>query len=192
MLIGLTGGIGSGKSTIAFAIRAAGYPVYDSDAEAKRIIVENDKVRKAISTLLGDDVYEGNVYRADLVSQRVFSNSDLLVALNQIVHPAVVEDLKIWASNKPVSFVESAILYESGLDGLCDYIVGVIASKAIRIVRTMQRDGLCEARVKERMQAQMSNCQLRARVDFVVENNGKNSVDELVRKIIKKINKQKS
>lgn len=192
MLIGLTGGIGSGKSTVAAAIRAAGYPVYDTDTQAKRLIVENAAVRQAVAQLLGSDVYEGNIYRTDLVAQRVFADAELLQQLNQIVHPAVAEDLKTWAENQPVAFVESAILYESGLDKICDYVAGVLASKTIRLARTMQRDGVDENRVKERMKAQMSNCQLRARVDFVVENDGKRSVDELVKKLIGQISKIKS
>lgn len=192
MLIGLTGGIGSGKSTIAAAIRAAGYPVYDSDAEAKRLIIENAKVRAAIVALLGEDVYEGNVYHTDRVAQRVFANPELLLSLNHIVHPAVAEDLKAWASNQAIAFVESAILYESGLDGMCDYVAGVLASKAIRLARTMQRDGVDEERVKARMKAQMTNCQLRARVDFVVENDGKHPVDKLVQSLLRKINNVKS
>lgn len=172
MLIGITGGIGSGKSTIAQALRSRGYAVYDTDTEAKRIIVENPMVRSQVEILFGSQVFEGDVYRTQLVAKQVFHHPDLLAELNHIVHPAVAFHLKQWAKDqdedeglrtkdkRPLYFVESAILFASGLDKLCDKIVVVTAPEALRIERTLQRDYRGErtaeniAKVKQRIAAQ--------------------------------------
>ena len=191
MLIGITGGIGSGKSTIAQALRSRGYAVYDTDTEAKRIIVENPMVRSQVEMLFGSQVFEGDVYRTQLVAKQVFHHPDLLTELNHIVHPAVAFHLKQWAKERteegthpippqssptarclrgpqeggeiearPLCFVESAILFASGLDKLCDKIVVVTAPEALRIERTIQRDYRGErtaeniAKVKQRIAAQ--------------------------------------
>ena len=176
MLIGITGGIGSGKSTIAHALRSRGYAVYDTDTEAKRIIVENPMVRSQVEMLFGSQVFEGNVYRTQLVAKQVFHHPDLLAKLNGIVHPAVAFHLRQWAREQtasapqrstlnsqpstPICFVESAILFASGLAKLCDKIVVVSAPEALRIARTIQRDYKGEqtaeniAKVKQRIAAQ--------------------------------------
>ena len=96
-LIGLTGGIGSGKSTIASAVEALGYPVYNTDREAKRIIVHNPAVRSQVETLFGSDVFDGDTYLTARVAEQVFNDPALLARLNAIVHPAVGFDLRHWA-----------------------------------------------------------------------------------------------
>ena len=200
MLIGITGGIGSGKSTIAQALLSRGYAVYDTDSEAKRIIVENPMVRS--------QVFEGNVYRTQLVAKQVFHHPDLLAKLNGIVHPAVAFHLKQWAREKTASapqrstlicFVESAILFASGLDKLCDKIVVVTAPEALRIARTIQRDYKGEqtveniAKVKQRIAAQTeeesaiehalrAQCQTPEIVTIV--NDGTVSLEQLTNKIL--------
>ena len=97
MIIGITGGIGSGKSTIAKQLRAMGYAVYDTDSEAKRLIVEDAHVRQQIEQLFGSEVYKDGVYQTALVAQRVFADHSLLAQLNAIVHPAVRADIMRWA-----------------------------------------------------------------------------------------------
>ncbi|MCR4664621.1 MAG: dephospho-CoA kinase [Paludibacteraceae bacterium] len=191
MLIGLTGGIGSGKTTIANALRERGYEVYDTDSAAKRLVMTSP-VRQAIENLLGEDVYDGDRYISSKVAQRVFANAGLLQQLNDIIHPVVRQDLKQTAQehNKGLLFVESAILYESGFDLECDYIIAVIAPKPLRIARTMARDNKTEEQVKSRIKAQMSNCQLRHRADYVVENNGKMTVTQLVDKLMRHLRKK--
>ena len=106
MLIGLTGGIGSGKSTIAAELRRRGYAVYDSDREAKRIIAENPAVRSQIEYLFGSTVFDGDRYRTDIVSKAVFDDPDLLKRLNHIVHPAVCFDVRHWAKAQEESVKE--------------------------------------------------------------------------------------
>lgn len=150
MLIGITGGIGSGKSTIAAELIRRGYGVYNTDNEAKRIIVTNPMVRSQIELLFGSEVYEGDRYCTERVSRIVFRNPSMLERLNAIVHPAVAYDLKQWyqrqqeqntADTQPtVCFVECAILFESGLNQYCDRVAAVVAPEAVRIERTLQRD----------------------------------------------------
>ena len=142
MLVGLTGGIGSGKSTIARELRARGYAVYDTDTEAKHLIVSNPLVRSQVEYLLGSDVFDGDTYLTRLVAKQIFHHPDLRLRLNAIVHPAVAFHLRRWAQEQGERpcFVESAILFESGLDALCDRIVIVDAPEEIRIRRVLMRD----------------------------------------------------
>ena len=156
MIIGITGGIGSGKSTIAQALAQRGYAVYDCDREAKRIIAEDPKVQSAIIDLLGEEAFRDGIYNTAYVSSKVFSPSpegevqgeasSLLSRLNAIIHPAVKEDilnhlllLERVGVRLPF-FVESAILYESGLDALCDKVIVIDAPEDIRVARTIARD----------------------------------------------------
>ena len=162
MIIGLTGGIGSGKSYIARALAKRGFRVYDCDREAKRIIAQNQDVQAAIIELLGEEAFVNGQYNTAYVAQRVFGEPELLSALNKIVHPAVKEDIQQSAiSNQhSVLFVESAILFECGLDQLCDKIVVVTAPEETRIARTIARDYHHEAtpeninKVRARIRAQ--------------------------------------
>lgn len=142
MLVALTGGIGSGKSTIARELRARGYAVYDTDTEAKRLIVSNPLVRSQVEYLLGSEVFDGDTYLTRLVAKQIFHHPDLRLRLNAIVHPAVAFHLRRWAQEQGERpcFVESAILFESGLDALCDRIVIVDAPEEIRIRRVLMRD----------------------------------------------------
>jgi len=140
MIIGLTGGIGSGKSTIANELAKRGFAVYDCDREAKRIIAQNQTVQAAIIGLLGDEAFVGRTYNTAYVAQRVFAEPQLLDALNSIVHPAVLKDLRDLKDAKDLLFVESAILFESGLAPLCDKIIVIEAPEEVRIARTIARD----------------------------------------------------
>lgn len=136
MIVGLTGGIGSGKSYLAQALAQRGFAVYDCDREAKRIVAENQDVQAAIIDLLGEETFVEGKYNTAYVAKRVFADPELLKKLNAIIHPEVAKDI---LAKKP-DFVESAILFESGLDRLCDKIVIVTAPEETRIARTIARD----------------------------------------------------
>ena len=177
-MIGITGGIGSGKSTIAQALRQRGFSVYDCDEEAKRIIVEDEAVRKAIVGLFGENAYVDGRYNTAYVAQRVFEDGALREQLNAIVHPAVEQDIRV----KQPDFVESAILYESGLDKMCAKVIVVDAPEEIRLARTLNRnyDVRARMRAQERVKSQES------RVDsntLLLCNDGKESIEALVEKI---------
>ena len=188
MIIGITGGIGSGKSTIARALAARGFAVYDCDRDAKRIIAENKDVQQQIIALLGPEAFVNGVYNTSYVAQRVFAEPELLERLNQIVHPAVKENIL----EKQPDFVESAILYEAGLDAICDKIFVIEAPEDIRIARTIARDYHGDAspenidKVRARIRAQQSSSPLHGGTErgFILVNDGRKSIEELAEEII--------
>ena len=207
MLVGITGGIGSGKSTIVQVLAARGYAVYDCDREAKRIIVENAEVRKAIIALLGTEAFVPSPqhpftgsYNTSYVSQRVFAKPELLQQLNAIVHPAVKEEIRVKSSEVRVQnsefsvlFVESAILFEAGIDRLCDRIVVVDAPEEVRLQRTIARDYHGDAteehinKVRARMRAQQfrpTDEQKATKKVLTVINDGRTSISDLANEII--------
>ena len=159
MIIGITGGIGSGKSVISQELRHMGYEVYDTDSEAKRLIVEDAQIRREIEDLLGKEVYKDNVYQTQIVASKVFANKSLLVQLNAIVHPAVRKDIlsraQDFISNTTgLYFIECAILYTAKLDDICDKVVAITAPEAIRLERTIARDFSDKDKVSARMRMQ--------------------------------------
>jgi dephospho-CoA kinase len=196
MIIGITGGIGSGKSTIARALAARGYAVYDCDREAKRIIAENKDVQQQIIALLGPEAFVNGVYNTSYVAQRVFREPELLERLNLIVHPAVKEDIL----EKQPDFVESAILYEAGLDAICDKIFVIEAPEDIRIARTIARDYHGDAspenidKVRARIRAQHDRstikrpCRVTINQSTILLNDGRKSIEELAEEIIALLN----
>ena len=177
MLIGITGGIGSGKSTIAKQLREMGYAVYDTDLEAKRLIVEDASVRLQMEQIFGTEVYTDGVYQTTLVSQRVFADKSLLAQLNNIVHPAVKADIMQWISNQKsnIQFVECAILYQAGFDSLCDKVVAVTAPEEVRLNRVIARNHSTSDNVRARMRVQEADKYLQ-RADLVVNNDGRTEI----------------
>ena len=197
MTIGITGGIGSGKSTIAKQLRAMGYAVYDTDSEAKRFIVEDTQVRQQIEQLFGNEVYKDGVYQTALVAQRVFADKSLLAQLNAIVHPAVKADIERRVSGiasresrvgnqKNLFFIECAILYQAGFDSLCDKVVAVTAPEEIRLERVMKRDSSTIKKVRARMRAQETKNDI-PRADILINNDGKTPISTLCKEIINQL-----
>lgn len=194
MIIGITGGIGSGKSTIAKQLRAMGYAVYDTDSEAKRLIVEDAHVREQMEQLFGKEVYVDGMYQTALVAQRVFTDKSLLAQLNNIVHPAVRADILRWASMQAspsfrkglgvgLFFIECAILYQAGFDELCDKVIVVTAPEDVRLARAVARDHSTIEKVRARMRAQETEKDIE-RADLVINNDGKTSIPTLCEEII--------
>lgn len=206
MIIGLTGGIGSGKSTIAQELAKRGFAIYDCDREAKRIIAENTEVQAAIIDLLGEEAFlkeqgdkvQGIKYNTEYVAQRVFAEPELLLALNNIVHPAVKEDLTTkWSnsvngltSNSETVIVESAILFEAGLDAICDKIIVVEAPEEVRLARTIARDYQGQAtpeninKVRARIRAQKSPAGMGSQGKiYTVFNDGESVLSSIVDRV---------
>ncbi len=190
MIVGITGGIGSGKSTIARALAARGFTVYDCDKEAKRIIAENPDVQKEIIDLLGKEAFiyhpSSIIYNTTYVAKRVFADPHLLKELNRIVHPAVKADiLSSFTSHLSPLFLESAILFESGLNVLCNRIIVIDAPEDIRIARTIARDYQGDAspaninKVRARIHAQHI-----PQGDLTLLNDGHTPIPELVDEIL--------
>lgn len=179
-MIGITGGIGSGKSIIARALAERGFIVYDCDQEAKRIITENQEIQRKITDLLGEESFVDGIYNTAYVAQRVFSEPNLLERLNSIVHPAVKKDI---LTKKP-DFIESAILYEAGFDAMCNKVVVIDAPEEVRLARTIARDYQGDdsptniRKVQARMRAQKIPSG-----DLSILNDGKTPIPDMVDKI---------
>ena len=184
VLIGVTGGIGSGKSVVCALFASVGAAVFYADAAAKEIADSNPTAREKITALLGNGVYsnEGTLNRA-LVASKVFGDPDLLQELNEILHPLVFEAIDTWRASQttPYALVEAALIFESGLDEVLDYILVVIADDTLRVERTMARDGMSRDDVLRRMMHQMPNDELKRNADFILLNEG--TVDDLSGKI---------
>ena len=188
MIIGITGGIGSGKSVISKELRRMGYPVYDTDKEAKRLIVENVQIRRNIEDLLGKEVYKDNVYQTQIVASKVFANKSLLVQLNAIVHPAVREDIlsrtqDFINNTTSLYFIECAILYTAHLDDICDKVVAITAPEAIRLERTIARDSSDKDKVRARMRMQDVEHDIQ-RADIIINNDGSTPVSTLCKELL--------
>jgi len=190
LLIGITGGIGGGKSTLAQLLRAEGYSVYDTDLEARRLQNEHSEMRKKMIDLFGEEIYtSGNLNRSAL-AKIVFSKPELLTKLNNIVHPLVMDDFSTWVLHrfpKKILFVESAILYESGFNKLVDLVILITASEQVRIERVMKRDGVSEDHVKARMIHQLPEEDKMILADFVINTDDNKSLVLKMRKIIKEL-----
>lgn len=168
--IGVTGGIGSGKSTVCRVFSLLGIPCYDSDAEAKRLMNTDRDLAARIRSLLGSGAYTEQGLDRAYVSARVFGHPELLQRLNAIVHPAVEHDFARWAEEQQAPYVieESAILFESGADRLMDRTVAVVAPESVRIRRVCRRDGRDEQAVRARIAHQMSDEERIRRADYVL------------------------
>lgn len=189
-IIGLTGGIGSGKTSIMKHIETLGYKVYYADDAGKKVMQQKEIIEQIVS-LLGKDVLDGNQYlNRKAIAEIVFSNPEKLKALNEIVHPAVVKDfenfLKDLKENELV-IKESAILFETKSNEKCDFIILVTAPEDLRIQRVISRDKSSLEDVKLRINNQMSDKIKEQNSDFVINNlNLTQSFDE-ISKILKKI-----
>ena len=193
-LIGLTGGIGSGKSTVAGLFRTLGIPVYESDTRAKYLMHHDNKVKAQIIHLFGNEAYTSDQeLNRSWVSSRVFKDPSLLKQLNSIVHPAVFEDLKIWASEEPQQAApyllqESAILFEENLITRLQAIILVVASEDMRINRVKKRDELTEEQIRDRMKFQWPDEKKIPLSDFIIYNDSERSliaqvmdIDQMIR-----------
>ncbi|MGV0956549.1 dephospho-CoA kinase [Empedobacter falsenii] len=191
---GITGGIGSGKSTAAKFFEELGIPVYNSDTRAKTIQNENSEVKVKIIAAFGEEAYNENGLNKPYLSKQVFQNNEKLKLLNSIVHPAVFQDFENWkkAQKSDIVMKEAAILIESGSYKDCDVVISVVVDIETRIARTIERDGLSREEIRARINNQISDEERIAKSDFIIDNNGdlahlKNEVEQTFIKIKKMI-----
>lgn len=173
--IGITGGIGSGKSVVSRLLEVMGIPVYISDVETKRLMVSDVCIRKELSALLGGEVYVGGVLNRPLLASYLFGNPEHAKQINGIVHPCVKEDFRRWVRCRaafPVVGMESAILVESGFTGEVDVVVMVYAPEEVRIARAVRRDASSRELIEKRVRSQMNDEEKRKYADFVIVNDG--------------------
>lgn len=174
--LGLTGGIGSGKTLVCSILEKLGVPVYYADSAARRLMNSDEELSKNIVGVFGAEVYNGASLNRDLLARKVFGNQEMLAKLNAMVHPAVRKDYSGWVESQkgaPYVVEEAAILFESGADGLLDGSVLVYAPEALRIQRVMKRDGVDEKSVRSRMMHQMDEDKKKKRADHVIYNDEK-------------------
>jgi dephospho-CoA kinase len=189
-IIGLTGGIGSGKTTIANHFKTAGIPVYIADDEARKIM-QTYEIIEEIKKTFGSAVFENDILNREKLAQIVFGDAEKLKLLNAIIHPAVKKHFHNWIldhKNSPFIIYEAAILFESGSYKDCDKIITVTAPMESRIQRVIQRDNTTREQVLNRINAQWNDDQRIAKSDFVIENDSpeiaKSEVDNIL-KILK-------
>ena len=191
-VIGLTGGIGSGKSTVARKFNELGVPIYIADDRAKSLMVQNTEIIKGIVKIFGDEAYlDGQLNRAFIAGQ-VFSDKSLLQKLNNIVHPAVEKDFQSWVleeSKSSAKYVikEAAILFENGGYKKCDYTILVTAPKEERIQRVIERDHTNRQAVLDRIKNQWSDSKKVLLADFVIRNMDLKKTSLIINKIHNKI-----
>jgi len=186
-IIGLTGGIGSGKTTIANHFMAAGIPVYIADDEARKIM-QSSAIINEIKKTFGSTIFKNNVLNREKLSEIVFNNPKKLKQLNAIIHPAVKNHFGNWIlnhKNSPFIIYEAAILFESGSYKNCDLIITVTAPIELRIQRVIQRDKTTREKVLKRINMQWNDEQRISKSDFVIENVNPDIAKSEVDKILK-------
>ena len=187
--VGLTGGIGSGKSTVAELLRDRGVAVYDSDSRAKMLMVNDESLRAALVNAFGAECYTEEGLNRAWLAERVFTSAEELGRLNAIVHPAVMRDFAAWAEAQEGEYVvlESAILLEAGLESHVDVVVAVMAPKGVRIERAMKRDGATAEQIEERMRNQMSDDERTERAKYAIVNIDLEELEEDVEQLHRRL-----
>ena len=170
--IGVTGGIGSGKSTVCELLRDRGVAVYDSDSRAKQLMAESEALREQLIAAFGAECYNVEGLNRAFLASKVFGNEEALQQLNSIVHPAVRADFQTWAEQQqsPYVVLESAILFEAGFETEVDATLAVMAPMPMRLERTMARDGVDKESVMRRMEHQLSDDELHRRANRTIVN----------------------
>jgi len=178
MKIGITGGIGSGKSYVCKRLALHGIEVYDCDAAAKRLIRTSPTLQQQLVRLIG------SLDKADM-SRFLLASEENKLAMNAIIHPAVFEDFR----QSGMLWMESAIMYESGADRLVDKVVVVTAPEEVRIARVMQRDGISREKAQQWMDRQWTQEQVRQRADYEIVNDGKADIDQQIEQLLAVLDK---
>ncbi|OAD92823.1 dephospho-CoA kinase [Aequorivita soesokkakensis] len=171
-IVGLTGGIGSGKTTVAKFFSELGVPVYIADVEAKKLTNSSLVIRRKLISLLGEKTYDDGVLNRKYVADKIFNDKELLNSVNAIIHPKVAAHFKKWAFRQTSPYVikEAAILFENGSYMDCDLVILVKAPKSLRIKRLKNRDNASEEEIEQRMNNQWSDSKKEKLADIIIEN----------------------
>ena len=180
MRIAITGGIGSGKSYVCQRLKERGIGVYDCDAGAKKLMASSDEIRGRLVKLIGEDAYEGRILNKAVVAKFLLESEENKLAINAIVHPAVIRDFY----DSGLQWMESAILYEAHLEHTVDRVVCVVAPEEVRIDRVVKRDSISKERAKQWVDAQIPQEEVAKRTDAVIVNDGVEDVDTQIDKVL--------
>ena len=188
-IVGLTGGIGSGKTTVAQMFKVLGVPVYNADDEAKALMQSSEIIKGELIQLLGDSCYQNAQLNRSFIASKVFADKALLEKINAIVHPKVAAHFEQWLSNQNAPYVikEVAILFETGSQDLFDFILTVTAPVETRIQRVMDRDQKTKSEVELVIKNQLSETEKINQSHFVIFNNTISNTERDVVEIHKKI-----
>lgn len=184
--IGITGGIGSGKSTVASLLELQGIPVYVADKESKKLTTSLPAIREGLTALFGTEIYTDEGLNKRLLASLIFGNPEYLKQVNGIIHPEVKRHFCEWAAKQPVEIcaIESAILFESGFDSITDKSLMVYAPLPLRIERTVLRDEAAKEEVAKRIGNQLSDEIKRDRSDYVILNDDRHALLPQVEKFL--------
>lgn len=172
IIVGLTGGIGSGKTTVAKEFEALGVPVYIADVEAKKLIKRSKIIKRKLIQLFGESTYVNGVLNKPFVADKIFNDAKLLEQMNAIIHPRVARHFNKWVlkQSSPYVIKEVAILFETGGDQFCDYIIAVTAPKELRIKRVLKRDKTTKKKVNAIINNQWNDEDKTERSHYVINN----------------------
>lgn len=178
MIVGLTGGIGSGKTTVGLIFKHLGIPVYEADIESKKLLDQPGELQQKLVMLLGKEILKDGKIDRPVMAQKIFNDKELLKASNALIHPAVAENFQQWIKAQKALYVirEAAILFESGSYKDCDRIVVVSAPEELRIERVMKRSGASRKEIVQRIRNQWPESKKLARADYVIENDNQHSL----------------
>ncbi len=187
--VGLTGGIGSGKSKVAEILRGMGIAVYDSDTCAKGLMANDTVLREALIEAFGTECYTSEGLNRAWLAERVFSDAEELKRLNAIVHPAVMRDFEAWAEEQQGDYVvlESAILFEARLEAHVDVVVAVMAPRELRLERAMRRDGATREQIEARMENQITDEERTERSKYAIVNIALDDLEEDVEQLHRRL-----
>ena len=184
--IGITGGIGSGKTYVCQLLQLRGIPVYHCDDEAKRLMTKSPVIRRRITQLLGADAYTSCGLNKPLIARYLFADPNHAERINRIVHPVVRQDFLQWTERQdsPLVIQECALLFESGFQDTVDVTVEVYAPLSLRLQRAIQRDHATPQQIQARMAQQMNEEEKRQRADFCILNDGTTDLDEQLEQLL--------
>jgi dephospho-CoA kinase len=183
--IGLTGGIGSGKTTVAQIFEALAIPVYYADQAARDLMNQDPELKKKIISAFGPAAYKNGVLDRSYLGTMVFADAEKLAVLNSFVHPVTLRDAAEWMKNQKTAYAikEAALIFEAGLENFFDYIIGVTAPESLRIERVMTRDHATAENVLQRIRQQMNEDEKMSRCNFIIVNDNKQALLPQVLKI---------
>ncbi|WP_430404508.1 dephospho-CoA kinase [Fluviicola sp.] len=187
--IGITGGIGSGKSIVSKILQLMGYPVYSSDQRAKDLMTEDQSIVAGLKNLFGEEAYTNSTLNRPYIANRIFQDDSKRIAMNNLVHPAVRADFKNWIENQksPIVFQESALLFETGNYKSFDGIILVTAPEKVRMQRVKERDQLTDEQVQSRFNAQLSEEEKMKLTDYIISNDGNQLLVPQILDLLKKL-----
>jgi dephospho-CoA kinase len=189
IFVGLTGGIGSGKSLISKIIRNFNFPVYNADENAKLLMENNFSIKKKLLENFGSEIFVCEKLNKSFLSKKIFSSKKMLEKINKIVHKAVFEDFTEWAKsqNSKIVFMESAIIFENSLEKYFHKTISVISPQKIRIQRVMRRSNMRRSEIKKIISTQFSSEKLVKKSDFTIKNNEKEPLLPQIINVLEKL-----